>query len=97
MAVKALTTPGHEGKIKIYELTGPELLSYAEVVQKVAAGTGKPLRFVDVPEATWRQEMLSAGAALPVVESLLAYFGRGVSRPARTFDEWLRDNAAALR
>jgi uncharacterized protein YbjT (DUF2867 family) len=62
VAVKALTTPGHEGKI--YELTGPELLSYAEVVQKVAAGTGKPLRFVDVPEATWRQEMLSAGAAL---------------------------------
>lgn len=32
VAVKALTTPGHEGKV--YELTGPELLSYAEVVQK---------------------------------------------------------------
>ena len=32
VAVKVLTTPGHEGKV--YELTGPELLSYTEVVQK---------------------------------------------------------------
>ena len=110
VAVKVLTTPGHEGKI--YELTGPELLSFAEVVQKVAAVTGKPLKFVDVPEATWREEMLGAGAPPPVVESLLAYFVGGVKagrirvtstvsellgRPARTLDQWAKDHIATLQ
>ena len=110
VAVKVLTTPGHEGKI--YELTGPELLSFAEVVQKIAAITGKPLKFVDVPEAAWQEEMLKVGAPPPVVESLLAYFAGGVKagrihmtttvsellgRPARTLDQWAKDHVAALQ
>nr|MBI3612775.1 SDR family oxidoreductase [Nitrospirota bacterium] len=109
VAVKVLTTPGHEGKI--YELTGPELLSYAEVVQKIADVTGKPLKFVDAPEAAWRQEMLSAGFPPPMVDTLLVYFasvkaGRWyvtstvaelLGRPARSFDEWGRDHVAELR
>ena len=110
VAVKVLTTPGHEGKV--YELTGPELLSFAEVVQKIAAVTGKPLKYVDVPEATWRQEMLSAGAPPPVVESLFAYFVGGVKagrirmtstvaellgRPARTIEQWAKDHIAELK
>ena len=110
VAVKALTTPGHEGKL--YELTGPELLSFAELVQKIATVTGKPLKFVDVPEATWRQEMLSAGAPPSVVESVLCYFAEGIKagrtnrltstvaellgRPARTIEQWARDHIAAL-
>ena len=110
VAVKALTTSGHEGKI--YELTGPELLSFAEVVQKVSTITGKPLKFVDVPEATWRQQMLSAGAPPPVVESLLCYFAEGIKagrtnhltptvaellgRPAGTLEQWAKDHIAAL-
>lgn len=111
VAVKTLTTPGHEGKI--YELTGPELLSFAEVAQRISALTGKPLKFVDVPEVTWRQEMLSAGAPPHVVESLLCYFAEGIKggrtnqltstvaellgRPARTLDEWGRDHLAELQ
>lgn len=110
VAVKALTTPGHEGKV--YELTGPELLSFSEVVQKIAAVTGKPLKYVDVPEATWHQEMLSAGAPPSVVESLLAYFVGGVKagrlrltstvsvllgHPARTVEQWGKNNIASLQ
>ena len=110
VAVKVLTTPGHEGKI--YELTGPALLSFAEVVQKVADITGKPLKYVDVPEAVWRQEMLSAGAPSPVVESLFAYFAGGVKagrirmtstvsellgHPARTVEQWAKNNIASLQ
>lgn len=109
VAVKVLTTPGHEGKI--YELTGPELLSFAEVVQKIVTITGKPLKFVDVPEATWQEEMLKVGAPPPVVESLLAYFAGGVKagrihmtstvnellgRPALTLDQWAKDHLATL-
>lgn len=108
VAVEVLTGTGHEGKI--YDLTGPQLLSYAEVVQKVAAATGRPLRFVDVPEATWRQELLGAGAPPPVVDSFARYFagvkaGRMyvtstvtelLGRPARTFDDWVKDHINEL-
>ena len=109
VAAKVLTTSGHEGKI--YELTGPELLSYGEVVEKVAAVTGKPLKFVDVPEATWRKDMLAAGVPSPAVESFVCYMG-GVKagrmyltptveellgRPARTFDEWAQNHVAELQ
>jgi uncharacterized protein YbjT (DUF2867 family) len=109
VAVKVLTTPGHEGKI--YELTGPELLSHAEMVEKIAA-TGRPLKYVDVPEATAREGMLATGLSSAQTDSMLRYFA-GVragqiypptptvaellGRPARSFAEWVRDNAAALR
>lgn len=109
VAVKVLTTPGHEGKT--YELTGPELLSYAEVVQIIATVTGKPLKYVNVPEAVWRQEMLGAGAPPFVVESMLSYFA-GVragrlsvtstvpellGRPARSYEQWAKDHREALQ
>lgn len=108
VAVKVLTTPGHEGKI--YEITGPELLSYAEIVQKVSEITGKALKFVDLSAEIWREQMLNVGAPKPVVESLVAYFtgvkeGRIhttktvaelLGREARTIDEWVRANKQAL-
>lgn len=58
-------------------LTGPALLSYAEVAQKVALATGKAFRFVDVPEALWEQQMLDADAPAALVASFLAYFSGG--------------------
>jgi len=109
VAVKVLTTPGHEEKT--YELTGPELLNYAEVVQIIATVTGKPLKYVDVPEAVWRQEMLSAGAPPFVVASMLSYFA-GVragrlhitstvpellGRPAHSYEQWAKDHIEALQ
>ncbi|MBI3617702.1 MAG: SDR family oxidoreductase [Candidatus Omnitrophica bacterium] len=109
VAVKVLTTLGHEGKI--YELTGPELLSYADVVQKMATAVGKPLKYVDVPEAKAREGMLAAGVPPLLADSMLCYFawvkaGRMfttstvaelLGRPARSFDEWAKDHVAALR
>ena len=109
VAVKVLTTPGHAGKV--YVLTGPERLSDAEVVHKIATVTGKPLKFVDVPETKARQNMLDAGFPAPIIETLMLYFaavkaGRLsvtstvadlLGRPARTFDEWVRDHVAELR
>lgn len=107
VAVKVLTMPGHEGKI--YELTGPELLSYAEIVGKIASITGKSLKFVDVPEDVWRREMLGAGFPPQMLDTILAYFaavraGRWyltstvaelLGRPARSFEQWAKDHFAA--
>lgn len=109
VAVKVLSTPGHDGKV--YELTGPELLSYAEIMQKIAAATGTPRKFVDVSEEMARQDLLTAGLPPPMVDTLLCYFagvkvGRSyvtstvpdlLGRPARTFDEWVQDNITALK
>lgn len=47
-AVAALTGTGHEGRI--YNITGPELQSFAEVVELMAGITGRPLRYVSVDD-----------------------------------------------
>lgn len=110
VAVKVLTTEGHEGKG--YELTGPEALSAAEQVEKIGAAIGKPLRFVDVPEAAAREGMLKSGMPEAIVGPLLelmalirAGYGATLTptveellgRKPRTFDEWARDHAGAFR
>lgn len=46
-AVAALTEEGHAGRL--YELTGPELLSFAEAIQIIARAGGRPIRFEQVP------------------------------------------------
>jgi uncharacterized protein YbjT (DUF2867 family) len=59
VAARVLTEPGHEGKV--YELTGPESLAYADVAATLARVLGKPVRYVDVPPEAARQSMLQAG------------------------------------
>jgi len=110
VAVKALTSPGHEGKA--YTLTGPELLSTGEQVAKIGAAIARPLRFVDVPPQAARDGMLKAGMHPLLVDALLELMaavrtGHGATispavatvlgRPARTFDAWVHDHAAAFR
>src|SRR5256714_14236880 len=47
VAAKALTSSsGHENKI--YELTGPEALSYSDVAKKIGTAIGKPVKYVRV-------------------------------------------------
>ncbi|AUX38772.1 hypothetical protein SOCE26_001500 [Sorangium cellulosum] len=102
VAVKALTSPGHEGKS--YVLTGPEALSAAEQVAKISAAIGRPLRFVDVPESAAREGMEKAGLPEVFIQAVLeihALVKAGqdelitstveqlLGRKARTYDEWL--------
>lgn len=109
VAVQALTKPGHEGKI--YEITGPDYVSYAEMVRKIAVATGTPVSLVDVPSTVARDGMVAAGVPLTQAEGLMRYF-EGVKdgkiypptstiaellgRPPRSFDDWLRDHASAF-
>jgi uncharacterized protein YbjT (DUF2867 family) len=55
VAAKALTEPGHAGKE--HELTGLEPLAYSEVASIMSEVSGRPIRFVDVPECAVRQAM----------------------------------------
>lgn len=55
VAVAALTEPGHEGRI--YEVTGPRLLTFADAVAEIAAATGRDLRYVTVSADEFAREM----------------------------------------
>lgn len=46
VAVAALTQPGHAGKT--YDLSGPESLSFAEMLARIVAVTGNPVLYTDV-------------------------------------------------
>jgi uncharacterized protein YbjT (DUF2867 family) len=46
VAAAALTEPGHDGKI--YELSGPRLLTWAEAVGEIAATMGREIRYVQI-------------------------------------------------
>jgi len=61
VAGAALTSDGHVGKT--YTITGPEALSFQEVVTKLAVATGRPVTYQDVPLAAVRQEL--AATAIP--------------------------------
>ena len=47
VAVAALTEDGHAGRV--YELTGPRLLTFADAVAEIAEASGREVRFVPVP------------------------------------------------
>lgn len=46
VAVAALTEPGHSHKL--YELTGPQLLTFAEAIATIAQAAGRPIHYVQV-------------------------------------------------
>ena len=108
VAVAALTEDGHTGRI--YELTGPRLLTFAEVAAELSEATGREIVYVPLSI-----EEYAAGAAelgLPeadiamlttlfaeVLDGRNAYPADGVQqalgRPARDFADYARANAAA--
>jgi len=110
VAVKALTTPGHEGKV--YPLTGPQALGMAEQVRILADAVGRPIEYVPISDEAARQGMTKAGLTEPLVGALLqvaAYIRSGQAgnvlptveqvtfRKALTFADWAREHAQAFR
>jgi uncharacterized protein YbjT (DUF2867 family) len=110
VAVKALTSPGHENKA--YELTGPEALTYEQVAEKISRATGKPVKAVFTGADAARQAMLGMGFPAFVVDAVLdlqTVYANGVServypdvekvtgRKARNLDDFLLENAAAFK
>lgn len=110
VAVRALTTPGHEGKG--YTLTGPESLDAAGYAAVLTSVLGTPVTFVDVPPEAAREGMLKSGMppayvdALADLNALMKAGGADVvtpaveqvtGRPAATFEAWARRNAGAFR
>ncbi len=106
-AVAALTQDGHAGKV--YELTGPRLMTFADATQEIAAATGRPIGFTSVPLDPFVSELAAAGVPEDEREMLAFLFhevldGRNASltdgveralgRPPRDFAAFAQDAAA---
>jgi uncharacterized protein YbjT (DUF2867 family) len=108
-AAAALTESGHEGRI--YDLTGPEALTHAEMAAFISDAVGRPITFVDVPPAAMRQALLGVGLPLWQADGIIedyAHYQRGEAsaltsgvedaagqRP-RSFSAFARDYANAF-
>nr|WP_042179070.1 NAD(P)H-binding protein [Kibdelosporangium sp. MJ126-NF4]CEL13615.1 Mlr3941 protein [Kibdelosporangium sp. MJ126-NF4]CTQ99301.1 Mlr3941 protein [Kibdelosporangium sp. MJ126-NF4] len=107
VAVAALTEPGHVGRL--YELTGPESLSFAEAIAEIAAASGREISYQQITT-----EQFAAALADEVgpdyVEFLTYLFtdvldGRNaqptdgvrqaIGRAPRSFRDYARDTAAS--
>ena len=107
VAVAALTEDGHAGKL--YELTGPRLLTFAEAVAEIAAATGRDIRYVQVspetyaaalndmgipPEFVWLVSYLFATVLDGRNEWLTDGVQQALGRPPRDFEDYARSAAA---
>ncbi|UUX48727.1 NAD(P)H-binding protein [Nisaea acidiphila] len=70
VAVAALTMPGHSGKL--YEVTGPDLLSFEEAVSAISEAAGRRIGFRRVSPDDYAGMLRGAGVS-PEEISLLLY------------------------
>ncbi|MEV0386212.1 NmrA family transcriptional regulator [Nonomuraea sp. NPDC050643] len=106
VAVAAFTEEGHTGRL--YELTGPRLLTFAEVSDELAKAIGRPVSFVRVSPEEYVATAMANGATEDEAHGLAALFteildGRNagltdgvreaLGRPARDFADYARANA----
>jgi len=60
VAVAALTEAGHE--YEVYEVTGPRLLTFADVAREISQATGRTVRFVPITRRAFSDAIREAGA-----------------------------------
>jgi uncharacterized protein YbjT (DUF2867 family) len=107
VAVAALTEPGHAGRL--YEVTGPELLTFADVAAEIAAATGREVRYLPIDVGDYAVAMREQGYPediVAMVEELCTVLLDGhnadvtdgirqaLGRPPRSFAEFARTAAA---
>jgi len=110
VASTVLTQAGHEGKI--YELTGPEVLTIQKMVQILARVLGKPICYLNVPAVMARIWMRRSGLSKHLVNGLMETLGalrrneyayvtdvvaRVGEREARSYEAWCSDHIAAFQ
>ena len=110
VAVKALTSAGHEGKG--YTLTGAESMNGAEYADALSTVLGRRITFIDVPPDAARTGMLQTGMPPEYVDAVMDLmaamksgaadyvtdtFEQLMERRPITFAEWVRKNNAAFQ
>ena len=83
--IRVLTEPGHENRV--YDLTGPESLSFDDVAREIAAVSGKAVRYVPVSVADAKSSMLESGMPewdADVLAEIQGVFGSGAYAKVET-------------
>ena len=108
LAVAALTQPGHLGRI--YELTGPRLLTFTDAAAELSAATGREIRYLPVTPEEFAAAAAVAGVPAEEIAPLIDLFvrvldghnahlsgdvERVLGRPAREFTDYAHAAAAA--
>lgn len=72
VVVACLTQPGHSGVV--HELTGPRLLTFAEVVTEISRLTGRPIAYRQLTAAEFTAKLIDAGLPADDANGLTALF-----------------------
>ncbi len=107
VAVAALTEEGHVGEV--YEVTGPRMLTLADIAAELSSATGRNIEYVPVPHDAFVAGVAESGAPEDVVWMLDYLFAtvldgrnayltdgvkRALGRPPKDFAEYAREIAA---
>ena len=110
VAVTVLTEDGHDRRI--YDLTGPEALSYDRMADAISDAIGKKVVYAHVPPEYTRKQMLADGLPHWLVDDMLVLaasfrdgYGAAVTsavaevakHPPRSFRQFARDYAHVFR
>jgi uncharacterized protein YbjT (DUF2867 family) len=110
VAVAALKSGGLPQRL--YDITGPEAISFDTIAAEISAAVGRPIEYVDVTPRQWKKEMLDSGMPAWLADDFSVLFGafRGgygaqvttavrdvLGRSAHTFREFAQDHAERFR
>jgi uncharacterized protein YbjT (DUF2867 family) len=95
VAVAALTEEGHAGRV--YELTGPRLLTLAQAVGEIGAAAGRPIRFVLVSVEDFAAGLARHGVPEDVVHLMSYLFTEVLDGRNAQLADGVRRRSAARR
>ena len=111
VAGTVLTGKNHEHLV--YEITGPQALTYDQVAEQLSALLGRRISFVDVPDGAAHQAMLGMGLTPWMAEGMLNLYHafkinghtaqvvdtveRLTGHPARTLAAYLREHESTFK
>jgi uncharacterized protein YbjT (DUF2867 family) len=109
IAIASLTEERHSGQL--YEVTGPELISFADIADKFSEHLNRKVGFESISMVEFEQRLRKSGVPQGAIEALIYLFGevldgrsesttdgvaRALGRPATRFDEYIQRNRQAF-
>ena len=109
VAFAALTEPGHVGRI--YDITGPEALSHAEIAARISDAVGHKVNFIEIPPQAMRDAAIEVGFPVWQADGLIedyAHYARDeaeavsadsanvIGRTPISFDSFVSDYKSAF-
>ncbi|WP_046468542.1 NAD(P)H-binding protein [Allosalinactinospora lopnorensis] len=109
VAVAALTEHGHAGRL--YEVTGPRLLTFAEAIAEIAGASGRRIDYLPISPEEFASALTEHGASVGFATQLTDLLRtvldgrnthladgvqRAVGREPRDFADYARDTAAGV-